>query len=245
MNSSLIPISLTQAKTEVSRHPLFSGIKDLKALQIFMQTHVYAVWDFMSLLKALQCQISCVEVPWRPSSYSKSSVRFINEIVLGEESDLDQNNEATDHFSMYLAAMDEVGASTAPIREFISTLDLSLLPHHVRPFVNYNIELATKAPIHQVAGAFFFGREDLIPSMFEGILSELEVKQIACPKLKHYLARHIELDGDEHGPLAQSLLLELVDGQEELLQETYKTGLESLKLRRQLWDSVLLQISHA
>ncbi len=81
--------------------------------------------------------------------------------------------------------------------------------------------------------------------MFEQILSELSSQNIECPKLKHYLARHIELDGDEHGPLAMALLQELTGGDEILLNEAFATGLESLKLRHQLWSSVEAQIDHA
>lgn len=208
-----------------------------------MESHVYAVWDFMSLLKSLQKEVSCVEIPWRPSSYSKSSVRFINEIVLGEESDLDNDGHPIDHFSMYLEAMDEVGANTNPIREFIATLDLALLPEHVKPFVTYNLELASHAPVHQVAGAFFFGREDLIPSMFSGIIEELDCAKLPCLKLNYYLKRHIDLDGDEHGPLAMSLLSELTGNDQKLLDESFEVGLQSLKLRNNLWDSIALIIN--
>ena len=212
--------------------------KRIEDLRLFMESHVYAVWDFMSLLKSLQRQISCVEIPWRPSHYSKSSVRFINEIVLGEESDLNSDGEPMDHFSMYLEAMDEVAANTNPIREFISTLDLDLLPRHIQPFVSYNLDLAKNAPVHQVAGAFFFGREDLIPSMFSGIITALENANLPCEKLNYYLKRHIDLDGDEHGPLAMSLLSELTKNNQQLLDESFKVGLQSLKLRRDLWDSI-------
>lgn len=207
-----------------------------------MESHVYAVWDFMSLLKSLQRQISCVDLPWRPSIYSKDSVRFINEIVLGEESDRDIDGQASDHFSMYLAAMDEIGANTSPIREFISSLDMELLPSHIKPFVSYNLELAKSAPVHQVAGAFFFGREDLIPSMFSGIITKLDSSNLPCSKLKFYLKRHIDLDGDEHGPLAMSLLSELTKNDDSLLSESFEVGLQSLRLRDDLWNSISLII---
>tara|TARA_R110000868_G_scaffold61524_6_gene187035 strand:- start:15014 stop:15751 length:738 start_codon:yes stop_codon:yes gene_type:complete len=245
MKTIPVPDVLTQTKKSVAEHPLFSKITGPEQLKIFMDSHVYAVWDFMSLLKSLQRSITCVELPWRPSPYSKSSVRFINEIVVGEESDLGSDERPIDHFSMYLEAMQEVGASTSRINEFLATLDYSLLPENIAPFVSYNIDLAINAPVHKVAGAFFFGREDLIPTMFEQILSELGSQNIDCPKLKHYLARHIELDGDEHGPLAMALLHELTGGDEVLLNEAFATGLESLKLRHQLWSSVEAQIDRA
>ncbi len=238
-----IPSSLTLCKIELSSHKLFAEINSIERLRIFMQDHVYAVWDFMSLLKALQREITCVEIPWRPSSYSKSSVRFINEIVVGEESDLGLNGQAIDHFSMYLEAMDEIGANTNQIKEFITSLNSDLIPENVSPFVSYNLDLVMNKNIHQIAGAFFFGREDLIPSMFSGILEKLEQQNFDCPKLKHYLNRHIELDGDHHGPLASALLLELTQAQEDRLDEAFKIGFESLELRSKLWDSILAKFN--
>ena len=243
MNSLTIPAPLLTLKSELGFHPLFSKLNNIEDLRIFMQGHVFAVWDFMSLLKSLQREISCVEVPWRPSPYSKAAVRLINEIVLGEESDLDAHGEAMDHFTMYLEAMKEVGANTAPIYEFLSTLDVNLVPDYAREFVSFNLELATRAPAHQVAGAFFFGREDVIPTMFDGILKQLELAQIPCPQLRHYLTRHIELDGGEHGPMAQQMLLELTNNDDQKLQSVFETGLTSLKLRKQLWSNILLQLN--
>ncbi len=239
MDKLHIPDILTNCKKDLSHHELFSEINTIDRLRVFMQDHVYAVWDFMSLLKSLQREITCVELPWRPSPYSKSSVRFINEIVVGEESDLGFDGKPIDHFTMYLEAMDEIGANTNPIKEFITTLDTNLIPANIRPFVEYNLNLVMSKKIHEVAGGFFFGREDLIPSMFTGILNELDQQKFECPKLKHYLSRHIELDGDEHGPLASSLLIELTNGNEKLLSEAFDVGHESLKLRSKLWDSIL------
>lgn len=237
-----VPNDVMLCKNNLSQHKLFSRLNSIEQLRIFMESHVYAVWDFMSLLKSLQRQISCVDLPWRPSIYSKDSVRFINEIVLGEESDRDIDGQASDHFSMYLAAMDEIGANTSPIREFISSLDMELLPSHIKPFVSYNLELAKSAPVHQVAGAFFFGREDLIPSMFSGIITKLDSSNLPCSKLKFYLKRHIDLDGDEHGPLAMSLLSELTKNDDSLLSESFEVGLQSLRLRDDLWNSISLII---
>lgn len=242
MEHNLLIEKLTHSKKALGQHALFERLNTLEALQTFMETHVFAVWDFMSLLKSLQRELSCVQVPWRPSPYAKSTVRLINEIVLGEESDLDESGEACDHFTMYLQAMEEVGANTALIREFMATLDYSLIPANAREFVNFNIELATKGRAHQVAAAFFFGREDLIPTMFDGIQKEIKNRDMKCPKLLHYLARHIELDGDEHGPLAMTMLTELTNGRDELMQEAYEIGLESLRLRHELWNSVLAKL---
>jgi hypothetical protein len=67
-------------------HPVFRRLTSVTALRIFMEHHVYAVWDFMSLLKALQRAVTCIELPWVPCG-DPAARRFINEIVLDEESD--------------------------------------------------------------------------------------------------------------------------------------------------------------
>lgn len=45
---------LSHKKSELSAHPIFSEIDSLDVLKRFMETHVFAVWDFMSLTKRLQ-----------------------------------------------------------------------------------------------------------------------------------------------------------------------------------------------
>lgn len=80
-----------------------------------MQGHVFAVWDFMMLLKQLQRKLTCVDKIWLPPK-SNNTARFINEIVVGQQTDVhpDGKNHAS-HFQLYLEAMREVGADTTVI----------------------------------------------------------------------------------------------------------------------------------
>lgn len=220
-------------------HPVYEELNDLSDLRVFMETHVFAVWDFMSLLKSLQREITCVSVPWKPSGYSSELLRFINQIVLGEESDVDQNGKAISHFELYLKAMEEVGADTKGIKTFLQSPHLSLVPESAREFVRYNLELAEGGTPVQVASAFFFGREKLIPEMFDSIVKILDSHSLEAPTFKYYLERHIEVDGGEHGPLAEKCLSELIGENPESLQEAQETALKSLQARYELWDNVL------
>lgn len=231
----------------VSNHSMYKKILTLSDLKIMMETHVFAVWDFMSLLKRLQREITCVEIPWRPSPYPKKIVRLINEIVLGEESDVNQNGEAIDHFTLYLEAMSELGAKTTSIKKFMDDLDFSALSRAQRNFVEFNLELAKKGKVHEVAAAFFFGREKLIPDMFTTILSDLENNiekndQKLFPNLKYYLERHIEIDGGEHSHSAHDCLSALCGSDENKWEEAKNAGINSLKLRSELWDEVESQL---
>lgn len=203
-----------------------------------MEHHVFAVWDFMSLLKSLQRHITCVELPWRPSGYPAEMVRLINQIVVGEESDLDQFGKPCSHFDLYLKAMEEVGADTTKIKMFMETLDFDLIPHGAREFVRFNLETATSGTVLEVAASFLYGREKLIPDMFVSIVETLEKENVAAPTLVYYLKRHIEVDGGEHGPLAERCLDVLAENAEKK-EMAYNMGVKALEMRDLLWNNVL------
>jgi hypothetical protein len=48
---------------EVKNHALYASVTDDRILRVLMRAHEFAVWDFQSLLKALQRELTCVEVP--------------------------------------------------------------------------------------------------------------------------------------------------------------------------------------
>ncbi|MDR2282321.1 MAG: DUF3050 domain-containing protein, partial [Sphingobacterium sp.] len=93
-----------EEREQLLTHPLYSKIKDIADLRLFTETHVYAVWDFMSLLKSLQRRLTCVRVPWIASDYPNTRY-LINEIVLAEESDEYIDGSRLSHYEMYLDAM--------------------------------------------------------------------------------------------------------------------------------------------
>lgn len=224
---------------ELSRHPVYEKLNDIKSIRHFMSHHVFAVWDFMSLLKSLQIHLTCVSVPWTPSKYPAEMVRLINQIVLGEESDVDLEGNPISHFELYLKGMEEVGASTVLIREFIRTGDMNLIPEGTRTFVASNIEMAKNGDVLDVAANFFFGREKLIPDMFESIVAVLKKENINAPTFLYYLERHIEVDAGEHGPLALKALDYLVSDDPIRKEHGINVGLKALEMRKHLWDKVL------
>ena len=232
----------------LSTHGLYQKIKSTSDLQVFMESHVFAVWDFMSLLKRLQKDITCVTLPWKPSPYPKKIVRLINEIVVGEESDKDQFGDVCDHFTLYLRSMKDVGANSQRLLNFIESLDSKKWCSPAEEnFVTFNLNLAMNGKTHEVAAAFFFGREKLIPDMFTAILGDLrlnftdEVKSI-YPNLCYYLERHIEIDGGEHSHLALECLSALCGDDESKWEEARNAGVKSLVLRKALWDEVELKL---
>jgi hypothetical protein len=166
-------------------------------------------------------------------------VRLINQIVLGEESDVDQFGTPISHFDLYLKAMNEVGADTTRIKKFLETDDFSLIPDGAREFVEFNLHTAKNGHIVEVASSFFFGREKLIPDMFQAIVDTLKKENVDAPTFLYYLERHIEVDSGEHGPLALKALSYLTMGNPELEKMSLEAGLKALDQRWGLWDEVL------
>jgi len=231
--------ALADTQRALAHHPVFSRLTEVSAVRSFMALHVFAVWDFMSLLKALQREVTCVEVPWRPSPYPTELVRMVNEIVLGEESDRDAAGRATSHFELYLRGMREVGADTRPIEAFLRDLDPVHIPEGAREFVQFTLATVRDRMPVEIAASFFFGRERVIPSMFETITQTLRREAVPCDTFLWYLDRHIEVDGGEHGPLAERCLEALCNGDEAKRAKAESYGLRALAERHRLWDAVL------
>ncbi|WP_426102729.1 MULTISPECIES: DUF3050 domain-containing protein [unclassified Pseudomonas] len=240
-------VLLKQKKLQLCSHPLFEEITSLGKLQLFMESHVFAVWDFMTLTKRLQRDLTCTQLPWLPPS-DPQAARLINEIVLGEESDEHPRRGHCSHFELYREAMLEVGASTHAIDTFIALQrrgvganaalgQVDLLPGVAR-FVASTLHIALNAPTHCVAAAFLHGRESIIPSMFERLLQGSEIIDRQAPTLGYYLNRHIELDTQGHEPAAQRMLQGLTLSAPEYQQQAVETAINAVENRIKLWDDV-------
>jgi hypothetical protein len=229
-------------------HPIYAEVDSLSRLREFMQVHVFAVWDFMSLVKRLQHELTSTSLPWMPPLRSRIA-RFANEVVLGEESDLGPDGKPISHFELYLRAMDEIGANTALVKSFMSQIDLGArwedvlaemnVPPGVADFVNETLRCAIHGSLVEVTSFFFFGREDVIPEMFERLLKSWGNAKAEVPHFAYYLQRHIELDGDSHGPWAREMLTALAGQSESNWKEATSAAERAITSRIKLWDSVV------
>ena len=239
-------------RQEIINHKVYSAIKDIEDLKIFMQYHVFAVWDFMSLLKTLQNNLTCTTVPWFPKG-SADTRHLINEIVVGEESDVDLNGIRKSHFELYLDAMNQIGADTSVINNFIAELkntgdfnsaySISETPQEAQDFVNFTFKIIDSNKNHLQSAIFTFGREDLIPGMFISIVNDI-YKNVpeSVSVFKYYLDRHIEVDGDHHSHLALQMTSNLCGENNNSWDEAELATIESLQKRLNLWDGAYRQI---
>ena len=243
---------LEESRRRLIQHPLYTTITDLDSLRVFTEQHVFAVWDFMSLLKALQQRLTCVSVPWIP--LGNATTRYlINEIVTGEESDQDERGQRASHFELYLRAMEQVGSNTRTIRSFLVSLEKGLtvqqalsiaaVPAKTAAFVRHTFRVIEDGRPHILAAVFTFGREDLIPAIFmemvKGISAGFPGK---ADILLYYLERHIEVDGDHHSHLAHQMTAELCGNDDTKWKEAANAAEAALVARLHLWDGILMQL---
>lgn len=246
----LIDEQLRADREALLTHPLFAAIHDVDGVRRLMQTHVFAVWDFMSLLKRLQRELTCVTLPWTPPRHA-TVARLINEIVVGEESDEHPGGGHASHLDLYLQAMEEIGADTSTFRHLLdalargvpldAALERSRASPAARAFVRHTMDVALNGSLEDVLACFFFGREDIIPDMFGRLLGDWGVDESEVPTFSHYLHRHIEMDGDDHGPAAKRLVLTLVTTPEQR-QRLVQAARAALQARIRLWDGVLAEL---
>lgn len=240
---------------KLNNHPLYESIQTLDDLRIFMAHHVFPVWDFMSLLKYLQCRIAPAAYPWKP--HANSSARFfINQIVLGEESDeglpdAQGNPTYVSHFELYCEAMREIGASPADAIHFSdiafehgidSALSLKTVPAAAREFMEATFGFIATDKTHIVGAAFALGREHIIPEMFRSFLSRMNITDQDAPAFHYYLQRHIHLDEGFHAPLALRMMNELIGNDADKLREAEEAAFAAVEARIRLWDGVHAEI---
>lgn len=253
MTIQIINQSIDNQKQQLLQHSLYEKVKTIDDLHCFLENHIYAVWDFMSLLKALQNKLTCTTTPWLPVG-SPETRYLINEIVVAEETDLAMDGTRQSHFEMYLDAMQQCGAETNSIAAFLEnvkttqnifvSIKQSDLHPNVKAFLDFTFRVIEEGKPHKIAAAFTFGREDLIPSMFTEILRNFQTNfpETNLSKLIYYFERHIELDADEHGPMAMQMITELCGESEQKWKEVQEVSALALEKRIGLWNAIEHQL---
>jgi len=244
--------ALEPLRQRLVAHPLYGSLHTADDLRVFMRHHVFAVWDFMSLLKALQSTCTCTAVPWVPRG-DPAVRRLLHEIVLAEESDVDARGEVASHFELYLRAMRSFHVETHAIDAVIAAvtrgidvreaLAVTTAPAAARAFVGETFALLREGGPHTWAAAFTFGREDIIPDMFRRFVDELRAHAPGeLADLLWYLDRHIDLDGGSHGALSLRMVVSLCGDDERRWAEATRSAERALRARLALWDGIVAAV---
>jgi Protein of unknown function (DUF3050) len=244
--------AIEPVRQQVVTHAIYGELNSMERVRTFLDSHVFAVWDFMSLLKSLQIQLTCASVPWIPRTLNEST-RLINEIVLVEESD-EYGEGYISHFELYRKGMAQAGADGAPVAAFLELLGAgssvpqaaaeARIPPAAAAFIGATWDIIENAPVHCQAAAFAFGREDLIPEMFKQVI-QINDTDGRLETFKDYLARHIEVDGEQHTPMAMQMLIDLCGDKQDMWDECVATVRKALQARVDLWTAILASFQAA
>lgn len=258
MNKSTNEFSILQDRIKkLNSHQLFETSNNFSESELitFMQYHVYAVWDFMSIVKSLQNHICPSSFPWKPSEFTKNGIaHLINEIVYSEESDVDDQGNYFSHFDLYIQAMNDVGADTSNIISLIENYDYNdskkiksniCIPQEGLNFIQNTFNCIKTSKLSNIAAIFTFGRETTIPDMFLKILNKIDNKNIKYKNLRLYINRHIEIDSSRHGPLSMQLFEYTCENNQKKYDEAIDYAIEAIDKRIQLWDGVLKELSRS
>ena len=248
-----LKLEISKYRDQLMTHPLYGNINSIENLKQFMESHVYAVWDFMSLVKKLQLDLTTTTLPWQPPA-NNSAARLINEIVWGEETDTDKDGNSVSHFEMYLSAMKQIGADNNGIDSFLTqlreeknifkTINNAGLSAHVSAFLDFTFSVIEEGKIHKIAAVFTFGREDLIPDMFISMIKRMNREnEHNFDQIIYYFERHIEVDGDSHGPMALDMIKNLCGTDPLKWEEAISASKTALQKRIALWDGINFQIT--
>ncbi|MEB8433016.1 DUF3050 domain-containing protein [Cocleimonas sp. KMM 6892] len=249
INSDII----SSIKQKLEDHPIYEAVESIEDLQCFMEHHVYSVWDFMSLVKYVQATVAPAKAPWLPGGDSNVQ-RFINELVLEEETDEGINGEGySSHFELYQQAMLEIGADISKSNAFLEDVRMQgvnqalykgNIPTICRDFTEVTFSCIAADKPHEVAASLALGREHIIPIMFRAILNRTGVSESQAPTFHYYLNRHVHMDEEVHGPLSLRLLNGLCDGDTVKIDEAIIAAQTAVEARVKLWDDLLLVINH-
>jgi hypothetical protein len=244
--------AIAPLEKRLAEHPVYDRMSTLEDVQVFMSHHIFAVWDFMTLLKSLQGRLTSTTLPWRPVG-DGTTRRLINEIVLSEESDEFGTGQYASHYEIYLQAMSQAGASHASIQSLVESWETSSsaadvvaaaeLPESVRDFISHTWRVAVTLEDHSVAAAFALGREVLLPTLFERLVASLPATAASSlTGLQGYLNRHIELDGEVHNTLSLRMLSLLCGDDDQKWKDALVVAQTSLEVRIALWDGVVTEL---
>jgi Protein of unknown function (DUF3050) len=240
-------------RRQLADHPLYHQIRSVDDLRIFLESHVFAVWDFMSLLKYLQRELTSIDVPWlSTTAVSGPTARLINEIVLREETDELPDGRILSHFQLYREAMTAIGANTSAIDTLLNDIERGksveealgnpAIPRAAATFVEVTFSLIGSGQLPAVAAAFAFGREEVIPEVLRNLGAQVSESAPHWTLFELLLERRTELGAARQSRLAGQMIEEICASDDDRWHEAILAARRSLEARLALWDGILAQL---
>jgi hypothetical protein len=245
--------SLAPLQTKINHHTLLHNITTQADIQCWMSHHVFAVWDFVCLIKALASRIIPQQTPWLPAK-DTDSVYLMQQILLEEESDQSPSGKHASHFLWYLSAMAECGTNTGSIKTLLHALESGQnntwalshcpIPKPAQRFLKHTFSLFDQ-PTETIAAAFVYGREAMTAGLFAALQQQIQTHQIPhCELLSGYLSRHITLDSEEHLPKARQMLINLCKQSPNRWRRAKQAAQEALIARWELLNGIEQAMRH-
>ncbi len=236
---------IQQLYHHILSHPVFNSLISLDHLRRFSEIHVYAVWDFMVLLKALRRRLIPDQPLWLPPM-DAIGAHLVNTLVAEEESDQLPDGRCLSHFELYLAAMEQIGANTQAIKTYLEYIreyhqwetvqQRSDPPQTARIFINDTWHI-TQLEGHCIAASLAYAREHITEGMFSQILERFEHEPSASLFID-YFQRHMDLDGGHHSEQSTQLVANLCGLDSKKWQQALDSAIFSLESRVRLLDGI-------
>lgn len=237
-------------RRKLAKHRLYKSLHKVEDIQEFAEHHVFAVWGSMSLLKVLQQQLTNTKIPWSPVP-NPVLARLINEMVLTEESGINEQGLAQSHFEMYVDAMQEIGADTSQIHQFVqliyagATVDYAMnqikIDRKISHFIVYIFNIIKTGKTHLIAASLILSRTDIPSKIFLEILTDTEQD---AHKWKYCLTHHAEFNPGQYGTSSLELIAELCGKNKKDWQEVIEVAKHALNQKIILWNRITEMIEH-
>jgi hypothetical protein len=228
-----LSIDLADCRERLVRHRIYGLVNSAARLRRFMESHAFAVWDFQSLLKAMQQRLTCTTIPWVPTPDPEAR-RLVNEIVLDEESDELPEGGAASHFELYLEGMRAAGADTAPIDRMIEELRSAKAPQVGQPAATGGRTDASLTADALAAGRNEAGRPQVgQPAATVGEVVAEAMRTAGAPQAAQAFVREsfaVIEQGSTHGIVAA-----FTYGREDVIPDMFRSLVSSLASRDPAW----------
>jgi hypothetical protein len=236
------------AQDKILNHQVYKEIENLDDLNLFLEYHVFFVWDQMSSLKAMQKDLTCMNVPWVPKR-SPQTRKYINELVLNAEGNDLISETVLSEYESYLELMRESDADSSSIERleksinrgenFKDLLDHLDMPKVVKSYLDFTYKTIESKDAHKIAANFVFGKQSLIPHRLVKLLNELNKKFPVDLSLQiKYFESKVMKETGKIEDVAKKIFEELCGHDEEKWDDVAEVAERTLERRLQLWDDI-------